>query len=892
MERPFWKPTVSEEVEGEFEFHVEMRTREYIARGMDPQKARRLAMERFGDIADVKEICRGIGTKREQDMKRAAFWTEFRQDLRQSRGLARTPGFTLVVILTLALGIGANTALFSVVKSVLLAPLPYADPDRVVMLWSRWVDFPDKTWVSIPEYQNYQRTLKQLSDIALISNFEISITEGDEPERVTAYGVTSNLFKTLGVTPIVGRAFTEQEATAGNSNVVLLAYDLWQRRYGGDRGVVGRTLSAAGEPQTIIGVLPNGFKLPLDYKTQSPAQLYAPLVLPVFSGTVPRQGGSHGWYAIGRLAPGATLRSANAELSGLITRLIGENVYTRDFGFSAFIISAPDEIAGKLKTALYVLLGAVGFVLLIACANVANLLLVRSEERRREVSVRAALGASRGRLIKQLLTENLVLSVGGAALGLLLANVGVQALVKLAPADLPRMPEVAIDGTVLGFTAALTIITALLFGLLPALHGSRTDLQETLKEGGRANTATRGRHRVRGAMVVGQVALAVVLVVGAGLMLRSFRKLTSIDAGFETENVITMRLSAPQAFYPAANDVLRFYDRVLQDVRAVRGVQHAGAIRVLPIASEIGDSGIQVEGYVSPRGGNFGPADWQSASDGYFEAMGMKLVDGRFLQPTDREDAEQVIVVNESFVQKYFNGGRALDRRVRFSFGGDSVPWQRVVGVVKNVKHNGITGEVKATFYRPQQQWAVSTGAANRTMTLVVKTASDPTAVLPSIRQALTNIDRRLPISNVQTMEQVMGSALAQPRFTMTLLLVFGGLALGLALVGIYGVVSYVVTQRRQEMGIRMALGAEPRSVVWLALRNGLVPTGLGILVGTASAAMLTRVMASLMFETTTRDPMTYGLVIAIALAATTAATWVPARRAALADPLKSLRSE
>ncbi|MEX2284435.1 MAG: ABC transporter permease [Gemmatimonadota bacterium] len=825
-------------------------------------------------------------------MKRAAFWTEFRQDLRQARSLTRTPAFTLVVILTLALGIGANTALFSVVKSVLLAPLPYADPDRVVMLWSRWVDFPDKTWVSFPEFQNYQRVVKSLSDIALISQFETSITEGDEPERVTAVGVTPNLFRTLGVTPIVGRSFTEEEATDGKDNVVLLGYDLWQRRYGGERGVVGRTLSTNGESQTIVGVLPQGFKLPLDYKTRSPAQLYSPLVLPAFSGTIPQNGGSHGFFALARLAPGATVRSTNAELSGLVARLTQEGLYTKDFKFGAFVISAPDEIAGKLETALYVLLGAVGFVLLIACANVANLLLVRSEERRREVSVRAALGASRGRLIQQLLTENLVLSGGGALLGLLLAHAGVRALVKLAPADLPRLPEVTIDGAVLAFTAVVTVITALLFGLLPALHGSRVDLQETLKEGGRANTSTRHRHRVRGAMVVGQVALAVVLVVGAGLMLRSFRKLTDIDPGFDTRNVLTMRVSAPQAFYPAPDDVLRFYDRVLQDVRSIPGVRHAGLIRVLPIASEIGDSGIQVEGYTNQFGQPFGPADWQSSSDGYFEAMGMTLVDGRFLQPTDRKEAEQVILVNEAFVEKYFNSGRALDRRVKFSFLGDSVPWQRVVGVVKNVRHNGITGEVKATFYRPQQQWPVSTGSANRSMSLVVKTTGEPSALLSSVRQALSRIDRRLPVSNVQTLEQVVASALAQPRFTLTLLLVFGGLALGLALVGIYGVVSYVVAQRRQEMGIRMALGAEPRTVVWLAVRSGLVQTGLGIAAGVVAAIMLTRVMSSLMFETTTRDPMTYVVVIALALFATTAATWVPARRAALADPLQSLRRE
>jgi putative ABC transport system permease protein len=554
-------------------------------------------------------------------------------------------------------------------------------------------------------------------------------------------------------------------------------------------------------------------------------------------------------------------------------------------------VSAPDEVAGKLKPALMVLLGAVACVLLIACANVANLLLVRSEDRRREVSVRAALGASRGRLVRQFLTESLVLAVAGGALGLLFARIGVSGLLALAPANLPRLPEVSIDSSVLAFTAVITVFTAMLFGLLPALQGSRSDLQETLKEGGRANTAGARRTRLREVMVVAQIAMAVVLVTGAGLMLRSFSRLLSIDPGFSPENVLTMRLSAPTAFYSGAAEANAFYQSVLNQVRGLPGVKYAGYIRVLPIDSDIGDSGIMVEGYTNPSGGSFGPADWQSASDGYFEAMGMKLLEGRLFNSSDRSDSEQVIIVNESFVQKYFNGGRALDRRVRFAF-RDSVPWQRVVGVVKNVKHNGLTGEVKATFYRPQQQWAVSTGNPNRNLTLVVKSDGDPLALAAPIRRVIAGIDRRLPVSNIKSMEDVMSGALAQPRFTLVLLLFFGGLALALAVVGIYGVVSYVVAQRKQEMGIRMALGAEPREVVWLALRNGLIQTGFGITIGLVAAALATRVLASLMFDTTTHDLPTYGTVTIVAVLATAIASWIPARRAALADPLTSLRSE
>jgi predicted permease len=814
------------------------------------------------------------------------------KDLRYAlRGLLRTPALSFVLITTLALGIGANTALFSVVKSVLLAPLPYQDPDQVVMLWSRWKDFPDRTWVSAPEYQNYTRVLKRVSSLALIQGFEVSITDGDQPLRVSSYSTTPNLFQTLGVSAAAGRTFAPGDAVQGSEDVVMLTHDLWQSRFAGDPGVIGRTLSINGEPQTIVGVLPQGFKLPLDYKTASPAQLFFPLVLPPFDGVVPQLGGSHGFYAVGRLAPGATVQSANDELRQLIARMTQDGIYTKEFAFGAFVISAPDEVAGKLRTALLVLLGAVGFVLLIACANVANLLLVRAEERRREVSVRAALGASRGRLIRQFLTENLLLSVTGGALGLLLAFLGVRTLVALAPASLPRFPEVAVDAPVLMFTAMLAVLTAVLFGLLPALQGSRAELQETLKESGRANTSSARRTRVRQMLVVSQVALAVVLVTGAGLMLKSFTRLLGIDPGFDARGVLTMRLSAPAAFYPQPGDVNSFYDRLLTEVRRLPGVQHAGMVRVLPIDMEIGDSGVQVDGYVNEQGAIYNPADWQAASDGYFEAMGMKLVAGRFFTPSDRFESEQVIIINESFVKKYFAGGDALDKRVRFAF-GDSVPWQRVVGVVRNVRHNGLTGEVKATFYRPQQQWPVSTGAAARSMSLVVRSAGDPNGLIAPIRGAITRIDPRLPLSRVQTLEHVVANALAQPRFTMVLLVVFGALALTLALVGIYGVISYVVTQRRQEMGIRMALGAEPRTVVWLALRSGVFQTACGLTLGVIAAALLTRSMSGLLFETGTHDPATYALVTVLGLAATTLASWIPARRAARADPLSSLRSE
>ena len=890
-ERPVWRPPVAEEVEDEFAFHVEMRVRELVSRGMDEGEARRRALARFGNVAEVKAECRTLGNERERSMRRAALWSELRQDLRHAAWLlVRTPALTAVIVATLGLGIGANTALFSVVKAVLLSPLPYADPDEVVMLWSRWKDFPERTWVGAEEYQNYGREVHSLSGLSLISQFETSITEGDEPERVGALSVTPEMFSVLGVEAVAGRTFIAEDAAEGNRNRVLLTWGLWQRRYGGDRSVIGRTIMTNGQPQEIIGVLPAGFRIPLDYRTATPAQLFFPLVLAPFSGEVPQNGGSHGYYAVGRLAPGATVESANEELAGLTARLTSEGVYPTDWSFNAFVVSAPDEVAGSARPALLVLLGAVAFVLLIACVNVANLLFVRSEDRRRELSVRAALGAGRARLVRQLLTENLLLALGGGVLGLVMAAVGVRALVSLAPASLPRLPDVAIDGGVLLFTALLAVFTALLFGLLPALQASRADLQLALKESGRANTTTAGRARTRQVLVVAQVALAVVLVAGAGLMLRSFSRLLAVDPGFDAENVLTARLSAPGAFYEDAAEVNAYYQRVLDEVRAVPGVRVAGLIRVLPIDMEIGDSGVLVPGYVGSDGSPTAPADWQAASDGYFEALGLRLAEGRFFTAADRPDAEQVIIVNEAFVNAYLGGGSALGKSVRFAF-RDSVPFQRIVGVVRNARHNGITGETKPTFYRPHQQWQVSTGFAARSMTLVVRTAGRPEGLAGGVRTAIASVDARLPISNVQTMDDVLSTALAQPRFTMLLLVVFSALAFTLALIGIYGVVSYVVAQRRQEMGIRMALGAQPRGLVWATLRSALIQTSAGVALGMVIAALVTRAMAGLLFETSTHDTATFAAVALLAFTATMLASWIPARRAADADPLAAMRS-
>lgn len=890
-DRSLFRPRPPDEVEQEFDFHVEMRAREYIARGMTPAEARRRAEERFGNMRVVKATCTTLGRQREQSMKRAAVMSELRQDARHGASLLlRTPLLTGMILLTLGLGIGANTALFSVVKAVLLAPLPYEDPDRVVMLWSRWKDFPDRTWVSAGEYQNYVENVRTLSGLSLVAQFETSITESEQPERVGAYSVTPEIFTLLGVGMERGRTFTAEDVATADPDKVILSHALWQSRYGGAASAIGRTIMINGTPRTIVGVLPADFRLPLDYRTTTPGQVWFPLVLPEFTG-VPQYGGSHGFYAIGRLAPGATTPSANAELATLTSQLTADGVYPDDWNFGAFVVTAHDEVAGTMRPALLVLLGAVGFVLLIACANVTNLLLVRAEDRRRELSVRSALGASRPRLVRQLLGESLVLGIAGGVVGLAFAAIGVRALVAIAPATLPRMPEVRLDIVVLAFTAVLGVVTALLFGLLPALQGSRTNVQGALRESGRANTAGAQRARVRQALVVAQVALAVVLVAGAGLLLRSFARLTALDPGFNAEHVLTARLAAPTAFYAEPADVNAFYDRVLREVRAVPGVRHAGLIRVLPIDTEIGDANVQIPGYDGGRSNGSAPADWQAASDGYFEALGLRLGAGRFFTESDRTDSEQVIIVNEAFVNAYLGGGSAVGKYIRFGFQQD-VPQQRIVGVVRNARHNGITGDIKPTFYRPHSQWVVSTGFAQRNMTLAIRSAGDPARLASAVRGAITRVDPRLPISNVKTMDDVMATALAQPRFTMLLLLMFSGLALALAVIGIYGVVSYVVTQRRQELGIRIALGAQPRGLVLSTLGGAAAQAAAGVAGGVITAIAVTRAMQGLLYDTPATDPATLFAVAALVLGAALVASFIPARRAARADPLAAMRSE
>jgi len=799
------------------------------------------------------------------------------------RRLLRAPGFTLAALATLALGIGANTAVFSVVQHVLLSPLPYHEPDRAAMIWSKWRGF-DKTWVSDAEVIDYQTRVQALEGAGAWSVVQVNVTGGGDPVRLGAALVTPNVFSVLGVSPMLGRGFTDAEAAVVPSTVVVLSYELWQSRFGGE-DVLGRAMEINGIAREVVGVMPKGFQLPTDYvvDAEEPTRLWGPLQLD------PSTRGSHGLYAIARLRPGATIEQANGELSSLTRQLTAEGKYPEAMQFSAFAVSTTDEAVGAVRPALYLVFGAVACLLLIACANVANLLLVRAEGRAREMAVRCALGADRARLVWQLLVESAVLAVGAGLAGIGIALLALRVLVAAERSSLPRAETIALDWRLVVFAMALSLATLVLFALLPAWRAARVDLVDSLKDGSQNASAGARRQRLRGALVVAEIAMALMLLTGAGLLLRSLWNLQRIDLGFVPDRVLTMRLALPASQYDTPEKVVGFYDRLVANVRALGGVERAGLLRLLPLATAIGDWGLTIEGYTPPPGVST-PGDWQVATAGGPEALGERLVAGRWLTDADRDGALDVALINESMAQKYWPGQDALGRRIRQ--GGRDRPWITVVGIVGNVRHNGITGEIKPRFYRAFGQWHRSSGGPARNMTLVVKTTGEPSALVQAVRAEIRRLDANLPIAAIQTMQDVVDRSIATPRLTGTLLASFAGLALLLAAVGIYGVLSYVVSQRRQEIGIRMAIGAAPSRVLRLVLRQGIVYAGIGAALGLAGSVLAARLLSSLLHGVEPMDPATFVAAPAVLVVVAAVASLLPARRATRVDPMQAMRSD
>ena len=798
------------------------------------------------------------------------------------RGLLRRPAFTLTALATLALGLGANTAVFTVVRHVLLAPLPYQEPDRAVMIWSKWRGF-DKTWLSDAEVLDYRTRVKAFSEVGAWSGAQVNVTGDGDPIRIGAAFVTPNLFSTLGVKPFVGRNFTDAEAAATPSTVAVLSYQFWQTRFDG-ADVLGKSIQINGIAREIIGIMPRNFQLPTDYvvDAEEPTRLWLPLQLN------PQNRGSHGYHAVARLAPSATIEQANIQLAELTRQLTAENLYPVPMQFTAFAVSTTDEATASVKPALLLVFGAVGCLLLVACANVANLLLVRGEGRAREMAVRRALGADRARLVRQMLAESAALAVVAAIVGVALAQLSFAALVHTGAFVIPRSESVALDWSAVGFTILLTTITLALFAILPAWRAARVDLVDTLKDGSSASTAGARRQRLRGALVVAEVALAVILLIGAGLMLRSLWNLQHIDLGFNPDRVLTMRLALPAAQYDTPEKVIAFYDRLREEVRGTPGVENVGLLRLLPLATSIGDWGLTIENFTPPPGVNT-PGDWQIATAGGPESLGERLVAGRWLTDADRDGAEDVALINEAMARKYWPDSTALGRR--FRQGGPDRPWITVVGIVGDVRHNGIAGEVKPKFYRAFAQWHRSSGGPARNMTLIVKATNDPTALVSTVRDKIRKLDANLPIAAIRTMDDVVGRSIATPRLAGNLLATIAALGLALAALGIYGVLSYVVSLRRQEIGVRLAIGATPGRVLTSVMRQGMVYAAMGAALGLIGAAAASRFLEGLLHEVKPLDPMTFIATPVALLTVALLASLIPGWRATRVDPVKAMQS-
>jgi len=797
------------------------------------------------------------------------------QDLRYgARLLVNSPGFTVVVVLTLALGIGANSAIFTVVNAVLLRPLPYDQADRLVF-FTEWSEQVPNMSFSVANFKDLrdQSTLFE-SMVAYRSNNYVLTGEG-EPERMNGRQVSSGFFATMRIRPILGRGFTFEEDSAGADRVALISEGLWERRFGRDPNILGRNLMLSGVAFTVIGVLPAGL-----HGSWNRTDIFSPL-LPVEDqiGGPQRRGSHPGIYVVARLKAGATVEQARAEVVGIAQRLAQQ--YPNSNARQSMTVRSLHEAAvGTVSTGLWMLLAAVAFVLLIACVNVANLLLARAVSRRREIAVRAALGAGRTRMVRQLLTESVLMSVCGGILGLGVAWAGVQGLLAAIPPEAPRMEEVRVDGTVLAFTLLLSLLTGVLFGTVPAWHAVRADLNETLKEGSRGSQG-KEHHTVRSTLVVAEVALSLLLLIAAGLMMRSFFKVMAVDPGIRPEGVLTATVPLPQIKYGEPQLVRAALHRILEEIQALPGVSSAGA--TLPLLGGWQNSFL-VEGRPMPAAGQAPSTDLCRVSPGYFQAMGVRLLQGRVFNDQDHAEATRVCIVDETFVRTYWPGENPIGKRIRFN--DQDEPWMEVVGVVAHVKNYGVEEDSRVETYIPFDQAPIGF------FTLVIRSTGDPAALTPSVRRAVRNVDPDVPIYDARTMEDRLAEDLAGRRLGAVLILGFAALALVLAAIGIYGVTAYTVTQRTGEIGIRVAMGAGPKDVLRLVLRQGMSLALIGVVIGLGAAFALARLVASLLFQVSVIDPPTYSLTPLIMAIIALLACYLPARRAMKVDPMTALRRE
>jgi putative ABC transport system permease protein len=806
----------------------------------------------------------------------------FFQDVRYAlRNLRKRPVFSLIVVFTLALGIGANTAIFSVVDAVLLAPLPYSDPDKLVVLWAK-NEKQNLTQqpVSYPNIVDLREASHVFERLSVVRGELFSLTDRDEPERVTGVRVSTNILTLLGVTPALGRNFLPEEEQPAKASVALLSHGLWQRRYAGDPRLLGQAMIIDGKSYTVIGILPAWLKHP----GMTLVNLSNPDVwIPVVPAASEQNRNFANMRIVARLKMGVTRAQAQSEVDTLGARL--EKQYPDSNTNLRFgVVGLREQLTGRVSKALWILLGVVGCVLLIACANVANLLLARAASRQSEIAVRNALGATRPQLIRELLTECMVLSLTGGLLGLLLAYLGVTVMTSLSSGGIPRADEIGISLEVLLFTMLLSLLTGLAFGIVPALQSSRSQLTEDLKEAKKGASGSVRHRRSLNALVVIEIALALVLVAGAGLMMRSFRSVLGIDPGFDPHNVLTFSAALPLATYKDQQQHVQFFERALAKIRALPGVEApAGTFRV-PIAG-FATAIFSVQGKPVPTG-QAPIADYRAITVGYFRAIGIRLLKGREFTERDSADAPDAVIVNEELARRSWPGEDPIGKRLQV--GTELTRWRQVVGVVGNARLSGLEAKVDPAIYVPfpQNSWP----NALRNSFIVLRTTTDPQSLIPAIRRELRSVDPTFPITQIRTMDEIVGDSLSQRRFNTALLALFAFVAVALAAVGIYGVMSYTVSQRTREMGIRMALGAKQSDITKLVTSNGARLAALGIAIGVVAAAISSRLMSSLLFGITATDPMTFVFTALLLAAVTLLASYIPSRRAARTDPIAALR--
>lgn len=846
------------------------------------------------------------------------------------RSFLRAPGFTAAAVLSLAIGIGANSAIFSVAHAILVRPLPYANADRLTILWNRSPGLNiEEDWFSTAQYFDIKNSHSAFETLAIALGANYNLTDPNtEPERVGAIRVSSNLLTMLGAKAQLGRLLLPEEDAPGRPPVAILSHGLWTRRYGGDRNIIGKPIVLNGQNFEVVGVLPERFSLPREVLptlgVAEDGQILLPLPLAPNAATVRTR---EDYNIMGTLKPGVSVAAAQSEMDGITARLRRDypDVYPPNGGLTFSIVPIQQQVAGKITQPLIILLGAVGFVLLIACANVANLLLSRALARQKEMAVRAALGATRGRLAQQLLSEGLALALGGAVVGVALAAGAVQWIHALQPKDLPRLGDISINGSVLLFTLALSVVAALLFSLAPALGSGRVDVHGVLKDSARGSSGGSlwgRRHPLRRLLVVAELALAVMLLIGAGLLIRSLNHLQKVPAGFDSRGVLTLELTLTGAKYPNGAAVMDGYKRLWERLNAVPGVTASGGVTSLPMSGFFAWGPITVEGRVPPAGEKFINADMRTVAGDYFKAMGIPLKQGRLFEATDilppapapgapgptapapsapsapgapaprapnapaAPLVSRVLVVDERMAQDLWPGQDPIGKRIKFGDAASESPWETVVGVVGRVKQYGLDADARIALYRPHTQ------SPSRALFVTVRTSGDASTLATDVAREIRAFDKDLPLYHVQTMNKRVEESLARQKFATTLLTVFASLALALAAIGIYGVMAYLVTQGTREIGIRVALGATPRGILSLVLGQGVLVAGVGLAAGLAGAFTLAHVMESLLFGITARDPLTYlgvGLVLAVI---SLIAVVIPAVRAARVDPINALRTE